>query len=132
MAAFINQIAELLGTIENDLINAMLALTLLAFLMGCNQLLGAVMASTINTFNLNRLLKSITKSILICISTVIFCVVLDMFPLLLQRIGLLGNENIVQDIITVLQVLSILVIAIIKYAKEIYKKLLVLFDVTEP
>lgn len=133
MKLLIEQIVAILSTIEYDLATALLAMVLLAFAMFCNQVLGAVMARTgeENTFDYKRLLKSFLKGLLICLAIFIFCIVLDTFPILLQRVNVIGKDSIVSTIVTVLEVISILVIAIMKYCKEIYEKLLTLFEVNK-
>ena len=129
MEELIKQITEILSKIEYDLLTAMVAMVLLATIMFVNQILGAVMASTVKQFDIQRLLKSFLKGILICIGILLFCIVLDVFPVLLERVKVLGGESIIPDIVTVLEVTAILVIAIVKYCKEVYQKLLTLFDV---
>lgn len=131
MQELIKQIAEVLSKIEYDLITACLAMTLLVFFMFCNQILGAVMARTgkENTFDLKRLLRSFLKGFLICVAILIFCVGLDVFPVLLERVNIVGSDSVVSTIATVLEVLAILIITITKYIKEVYEKLLTLFEV---
>lgn len=133
MQELMKQIAEILSKIEYDLLTASLAMCLLVFAMFCNQILGAVMARTgnENTFDYKRLLKSFLKGFLICIAILIFCIVLDVFPVLLERINIIDKESILSTMMTVLEVLAILVIAITKYCKEVYDKLLTLFEVTQ-
>lgn len=133
MEELIKQITEVLSKIEQDLLTACLAMTLLMFAMFCNQILGAVMARTgeENTFKFERLLKSFLKGFLICIAILIFCVVLDVFPVLLERINMINEESVLSTIVTALEVLAILVIAIIKYCKEVYQKLLTLFEINQ-
>ena len=131
MEELIKQIADILSKIEYDLLTACLAMTLLVFAMFCNQILGAVMARTgfENTFDIKRLLRSFLKGFLICNAILIFCIVLDVFPVLLERVNVIGSDSIVSTIMTVLEVVAILVIAIVKYCKEVYEKLLTLFEV---
>ena len=133
MQELIKQIAEVLSKIEYDLLTASLAMILLVFAMFCNQVLGAVMARTghENTFDPKRLFRSFLKGSLICLSILIFCVVLDVFPVLLERVNVIGNDSIVSTLMTVLEVLAILTIAIVKYCKEVYEKLLTLFEVNK-
>lgn len=131
MQELIKQITDILSKIEYDLLTACLAMTLLVFAMFCNQILGAVMARTgfENTFDIKRLLRSFLKGFLICNAILIFCIVLDVFPVLLERVNVIGSDSIVSTIMTVLEVVAILVIAIVKYCKEVYEKLLTLFEV---
>ena len=133
MEELIKQIAEVLSKIERDLLTACLAMTLLMFAMFCNQILGAVMARTgeENTFEFKRLLKSFLKGFLICIAILIFCVVLDVFPVLLERTNMINEESVLSTIVTALEVLVILVIAIVKYCKEVYQKLLTLLEINQ-
>jgi len=131
MQELIKQIAEILSKIEYDLATSTLALCLLMFAMFCNQILGAVMASTVGQFDIKRLGRSILKGLLIALAVLLFCIVLDVFPVLLERVNVTTEDSVVSVIVTVLEVLSILVIAITKYCKEIYQKLLTLFEVKE-
>lgn len=131
MKQLFEQILAILSTIEYDLATALLALCLLLFAMFCNQVLGAVMASTCGQFDIKRLGKSIIKGMLIAVAVFLFCIVLDVFPVLLERVDVTSKDSIVSKIVTVLEVLSILVIAIMKYCKEIYEKLLTLFEVNK-
>ena len=131
MQELIKQIAEVLSKIEYDLLTATLTMLLLVFAMFCNQILGAVMARTgiENTFDIKRLLRSFLKGFLICVAIQIFCIVLDLIPVLLERVNVIGEESIVSTLMTVIEVIAILVIALVKYCKEVYEKLLTLFEV---
>jgi len=131
MKQLFEQILAILSTIEYDLATALLALCLLLFAMFCNQVLGAVMASTCGQFDSKRLGKSIIKGMLIAVAVSLFCIVLDVFPVLLERVDVISKDFKASKIVTVLEVLSILVIAIMKYCKEIYEKLLTLFEVNK-
>ena len=126
---FIEQLLSVVETIEYDLLTVLLAMTLLVLCMLANQILGGTIAMTKCEFDIKRFLKSLLKGFLICLAIVILCTVLDVFPVLLQRINLIDKDSLIKTVITVVNVVAILVIAITKYCKDIYDKLLSLFNV---
>lgn len=126
---FIEQLLGVVEIVEYDLLTILLALTLLALCMLANQILGGTIAVTKCEFDVKRFLKSLLKGFLICLAIVILCTVLDVFPVLLQRINLIDKDSLVKTIITVVNVVAILVVAITKYCTDIYNKLLSLFNV---
>lgn len=121
---------EIINLIKVDLENALIGLGVLLVCYITNMVLGAVMSATVGEFDFKRFLKSIIKGILIALSMLVFVIVLNIIPLWLERINLI-NASPLKDVINVIQVITILVVSITKYCKEIYDKLLTLFDVKE-
>lgn len=111
---------------QNIETTAMLTAVLGALIL-VNMLLGSVMASTVGQFDIQRLARFALKGVLICASIIAYCTSLDVLPYILERakIGIPG------DMITVVEVISVLMISVTKYAKEIYQKIQTLLNITE-
>lgn len=126
---FIKQLSEVMGTLQYDLINASFGLFLLLISMLLNQLAGSILALIKLEFKWGKLLHSIVQGFCIAIVVLGLCTVIDLVPVLLERTKLIGSESIVSQVVTVLEVVAMIVIALVKYIKDIYDKLLKLFNV---
>jgi len=117
----------IITTIEEDLITLGLMVGCLGILEILNILLGSIMALSNNEWNWKKFIQGILKSILVSIIMAIYCLILELLPLIFAR----ASIEIPSDLITYAQVLAIIVVALKKYIKGIYDKLLVLLDVNE-
>jgi len=126
---FIKQLSDVLGTIEYDLINASFGLFLLLVSMLLNQLAGVILALIKIEFNWKKLLSSVVQGIAIAIVVEGLCVVVDLAPVLLTRLNIIGEKSDLIKLVTALEICVMLVIAYTKYIKDVYDKLLKLFNV---
>lgn len=126
---FLNQLTMVFGQIEYDLINATFGLFLLMVSMLMNHVAGVILAIIKVEFSWSKLWHSIVKSIAIVFVVLGLCVVTDLVPVLLTRTGLTGDGNTLSQIVTTLQIVAMIIVALIKYIKDIYEKLLILFNV---
>lgn len=133
MKLFIEEVSNVWDKVQFDLITAIFALCLLGIAMIANQIIGASMAKEADQFNKDRLIKSIKKGVLISIGLLAICFVTDLLPVLMERASILSENfsDAAAVVITALQFIAIIVIAIIKYVKEVYQKLLTLFEVKD-
>lgn len=126
---FIEQLIEVMGQIEYDLISSMFALVLLAASMVMNNIAGIILALIKVEFDWKKALSSIIKLLAVVVVVLGLCVVTDLVPVLLKRVGLTGEGAMLSTLITTLQIVAMIVVALIKYIKDIYDKLLILFNV---
>lgn len=117
---------EILETLANHILILLASLVLLGGLMVTNMILGAVMSATVGEFDRARFGRSIIKALLILFAVCIYYACLELMPILMTYIGI----EIPEDLVTTIEILLIIVASFTKYAKEIFSKLLTLFDVT--
>ena len=120
--------AEIFKVLIDDLLILVASLTLLGGLMVTNMILGAVMSATVGEFDKPRFLRSVIKALLILFAVCIYYACLELMPYLLNKVGV----DIPSDLVTTIEVLLVVVASFTKYAREIFKKLLTLFDVIKP
>lgn len=118
--------AEIFETLAQNLMVLIASLVLLGGLMLTNMILGAVMSATVGEFDKARFLRSVVKALLILFAVCIYYACIELMPTLLIRVGI----EIPSDLVTTIEVLLIVAASFTKYAREIFKKLLTLFDVT--
>lgn len=114
-------------TLAENLIILLLSLFLLGGLMLTNMILGAVMSATIGEFDSSRFKRSVVKALLIVLSVCVYYCCLELMPMLLVKVGI----DVPADLVTTIEVLMVVVASFTKYAREIFQKLLTLFDVTK-
>ena len=133
MKLFIEEVTNVWDKVTFDLITALFALSLLGIAMIANQIIGATMAKEADQFDKDRLIKSIKKGVLISIGLLAICFVTDLLPVLMERADIVSEKfsEGASIVITALQFIAIIVIAILKYVKEVYQKLLTLFEVKD-
>ena len=129
----IKEMSNVWNKIEFDLVTALFAMGMLLLSMIGNQLIGAVMAKEADQFDKDRLIKSFKKGALITVGILVICLVSDLFPVLLERVNIVSTDfsNSAAEVITALQFIAIIVITIMKYLKEVYQKMLTLFEVND-
>ena len=116
--------SEILETLANHILILVASLCLLGGLMLTNMILGAIMSATIGEFDRARFGRSVVKALLILFSVCVYYACLELMPILMQQVGI----SIPEDLVTTIEILLIIVAAFTKYAKEIFSKLLTLFD----
>lgn len=116
---------NVLLSIRDNLCNLALLNLLLGVLMVLNIILGAVMAKAGNTFDLKTFVNGVLKALLVALCMLVFCFVLEVFPIVLERVGF----AVPADLVTFMEVVAIVVVAFVKYAKGCYNKLKTLLDV---
>lgn len=117
----------ILKTLADNLLTLILSLVLLGGLMLTNMILGAIMSATIGEFDKSRFFRSLVKALLIVLSVCVYYCCLELMPMLLTKVGI----DVPSDLVTTIEVLLIVVASFTKYAREIFQKLLTLFDVTK-
>lgn len=118
---------EIINYLSENIITLALLIGCLGAMMTLNIILGAVMASTSYQFDAKTFFKGVLKALLVALVMLVYCIILELTPLVLSRIDI----TLPSDLITYIQVVSIVLVAYKKYAKGIYDKLKVLLDVTE-
>ena len=119
--------AEILETLANHILILIASLCLLGGLMLTNMILGGVMSATIGEFDKARFGRSVIKALLILFAVCVYYACLELMPILMTYVGI----EIPEDLVTTVEILLIVVASFTKYAKEIFSKLLTLFDVTK-
>lgn len=102
----------------NNIITVGYMLGILGIMILINTVLGAVIANKTNTFNKSKLFKGIGKAITIVICIMLFCITLELVPIVLARVGI----TIPNDLITVLEIISTTFTAYKKYALDCFEK----------
>lgn len=114
-------------TIQNDICNLVLLNACLGVLMLLNIILGSIMAKASDQFDKKKFFNGLLKALLVCLVMVVFCFILEVLPIIFDRIGFV----IPKDLPTYIEVISIVAVAVIKYAKGIIDKLKTLLDVND-
>lgn len=102
----------------NDLITTTYMLGLLAIVIMINTILGIIIANKKLEFNWKKLGEGILKAFVIMICVLLFCVCIELVPIVLNRV----NITIPEDLITVLQIILVTLTAFTKYAKDCFEK----------
>lgn len=105
--------------IKEDVITMAMLLGCLGGLEMLNIILGAVMAGVSQDWSWKKFLVGIIKAVLVAVSMLVFCVILDVLPVILARVDIIIPE----DFITLAQVLSVVVVALSKYTKDVLEKI---------
>lgn len=112
--------------IKEDLLTAFLGILILFVLFVINTLLGVYRGTKIEGFKITKLLEGIAKNLLcLMLPLFMFFAVLDFIPLWLERVGITGLEGIV----TFIQSMVVIAIAIKNYVLDIWDKYVDIFGV---
>lgn len=114
-------------TIANDMLTLSLLLVCLGSLMILNIILGGVMANEAGTFDKATFWRGVKKAILVFLVMVVFSLILEVTPIILARIEM----QIPADLPTYMEVIAIVIVSYVKYAKGIVDKLKTLLGLTE-
>ena len=114
-------------TIEEDAITISLLMAVVGVLMIINILLGIVISGVfgIEKWSWKKFWQGFVKLFVFVLCVYAYCIVLDMLPLIFERIKI----AIPKDIITILQVIGVFVVMIVKYCKDVYAKILKITNV---
>ena len=111
----------------NNIITVACMLGILGIMITVNTMLGVVMANKTQKFNKKKLFKGIGKAIIIVICTMLFCLTLELVPIVLRRVDI----NIPTDFITVLEIILTTLTAYKKYAIDCFDKFKKILKVEE-
>ena len=105
----------------------------LGLLWICNTILGGVMAFTGEEWSTRKFFLGIIKGLLIGIVIMVFFIVTEAFPTILNGASniIKFNEEILEGVTSAAQILGTCIVGYKKFAAKIYKKLLVLMESTE-
>lgn len=117
----------IMNAIADDLITLGLLIGCLGVLEILNILLGSMMALSDDAWDWKKFWQGILKAVLIAIIMAIYCLILELLPFILER----ASIEFPSDMVTFAQVLGIILVALKKYIKGIYEKLLTLLDIEE-
>ena len=102
----------------NNLITTTYMLGLLAIVMGINTILGIVIANAKLEFDWKVLWKGISRALIILVCVLLFCLCIELMPIVLIRVGI----EVPKDLITVLEIILITLTAFTKYASDCFEK----------
>lgn len=112
--------------IKDDLVTALMGTAILFVLFIINTLLGIYKGTKFEGFKIKKLIEGILKNIFcLLIPLFMFYVVLDFIPIWLERIGISG----LQGIVSFLEAMGVIAIAIRNYVTDIYDKYLAIYGV---
>lgn len=92
--------------------------------MTINTILGVVIANTKVEFDKKKLLKGIGKALIVLICVLLFCICIELVPMVLARVGI----EIPKDLVTVLQIILVTLTAFTKYAKDCFDKFQIIIN----
>lgn len=122
----VEEIIKLFELVKEDLTTAFLGILILFVLFIINTLLGVYKGATNEGFKVSKLVKGIIKNIFcLMLPLFMFFAVLDFIPLWLERVGIIGLEGIV----TFIESMMVIAVAIKNYVLDIYDKYLAIFGV---
>ena len=104
--------------IKEDIITLAMALGCLGVLMILNIIVGAVVAEVQGDWSWKKFLWGIAKALMVALTMIVFCAVLDVQPIIWARAGI----EIPEDMVTVVQLFSITLVAVTKYTKDLLEK----------
>lgn len=99
---------------------AVLMCIVLAFLYGANIVLGTILGTFTDKFNAKKFWFGILKALITIIVIILLCYILNVFML---TINLIEGINISEDLVSTLEVLSILITNGIDISKEVIQKI---------
>ena len=106
----------MIGLIFKDLTTLAYLISILGLLIFINTLLGSINAWNFGEWKTKKFLSGILKNVLIALCMALFFVVLELLPVALARAGII----IPSEVVTIIEVFGMLVVAILKYIKDIY------------
>ena len=115
--------SNLFSSMEYDLVTLAMLMSLLGILILINTLLGSITAWQWGEWVTKKFWQGLLKNILIAACLFMFFLTIEIIPTVLARTGII----IPSDIVTIIEVFSMLVVSIKKYVLDIYatfKKLL--------
>ena len=109
-------------TIQEDAITISLLIAVVGVLMLINILLGTILAGVfkVEKWDWTKFWQGFIKLFVFVLCIYAYCIVLDVIPLIFERIKI----KIPQDIVTTLQVIGVFVVLVVKYCKKDYEQIL--------
>ena len=111
----------------NNLVTVLFMLGILAIIIVINTTLGTILANKKKEFDFKKFLTGIVKAITIAICILLFCLTLELVPIILERVGI----SIPSDLITVLEIVLTTLTAYKKYATDCFEKFKTILNVKE-
>ena len=102
----------------DNLMTIIYMLIMLAIVISVNTILGVIIANKNKKFDWKKLVKGISKALVITLCMVLFCFTLELVPVILARIGV----EVANELITVAEVVLITLTAYKKYAFDCLDK----------
>lgn len=113
------QVIELIrSTIQEDAITLGIFLLILGALMILNILLGSIEAWVWSEFKTKKFWVGVLKAVLTGICMIAFMVILEIVPLVLERVKI----SVPKDFVTFLQLVTLVWVSVQKYIKSIFEK----------
>ena len=109
----------------DNLITSTLFILLLGLLFIINTILGVLIGTKEDGFNLKKLLYGFLKGGIAILCTISFCFVIEITPIILNRIDI----NMSEEIITFIELMTIITTAYKKYVLDILDKLKKIFNI---
>lgn len=111
----------------NNIITVAYMLGILGIMVIINTVLGAVIANKKQKFCKKKLWKGVRKAIIITVCILLFCLTLELVPVVLKRV----NIDIPTDFITVLEMILTTITAYKKYALDCVEKFKEILNIEE-
>lgn len=108
----------------DNFITSTLFLLVLGLLFTINTVLGVLIGTKEEGFNLKKLLYGILKGIIASLCIVGFCFVIEITPIILKRIEI----ELPSDIVPFVELIGITMTAYKKYTKECFEKIKKIFE----
>ena len=108
----------------DNFITSTLFLLVLGLLFIINTVLGVLIGTKEEGFNLKKFLYGILKGIIAALCIVGFCFVIEITPIIIKRIEI----ELPSDIVTFVELIGITMTAYKKYTKECFEKIKKIFE----
>lgn len=114
-------------TIQEDAITISLLIAVVGVLMLINILLGTILAGVfkVEKWDWTKFWQGFIKLLVFVLCVEAYCVVLDIIPLIFERIKI----AIPKDLVTAIQVIGVFVVLVIRYCKKVYNQILEIVEV---
>lgn len=111
----------------NNLITTAYMLGLLAIVIIINTVLGVVIANKKVQFSWTKLINGLAKSLVIVLCILLFCISLELVPIVLLRVDI----QVPDDLVTVLEIILVTLTAYKKYATDCFEKFKTILKIKE-
>lgn len=111
----------------DNLVTVSYMLGILGIMIIINTVLGAVIANKKQNFNFKVLFRGVLKAIVIALCVLLFCLTLELIPVVLERIEI----EVPTDLITTLEIILTTLTAYKKYALDCFDKFKTILKIEE-
>lgn len=108
----------------NNLLTTTLMLTLLAIVRAIDIILGVIIANNKLEFDFKKFLKGIGKSLVILLCVLLFCICIELVPMVLARVGI----QVPEDLVSVIEIILVTLTAFTKYATDCFDKFKIIIN----